>query len=294
MKGHRIAYTPEQMDWLEANRAMVISNYHAAFVAAFNRAEVTAAQLHGLRKRKGWKVGRAPGRMVGRNRRYSDAEITWLRDNAALPIGEYHAGFQMEFDRPAVTPDRLQSLRKRLGWKTGRTGRFEKGRASPNKGKPCPPGVGGRHPNARATQFKKGARSGRAQALHQPIGTERLHADGYLERKVNKDLPMQARWRFVHLIRWEAVNGPIPEGHCLKSVDGDRSNTDPTNWTAIPRGVLPRLNGGRATRHIPYDTAAPALKPTLLALARVEHQARQLRRGQPSEAGQITPKETSR
>ena len=109
-----------------------------------------------------------------------------------------------------------------------------------------------------------------------------------------EDLPMQARWRFVHLIEWEAVNGPVPDGHCLKCLDGDRTNTTPANWTLIPRGVLPRLNGGRATRHIPYDTAAAELKPTLLALARVEHQARRLRRGQPSEAGQITPKETTR
>ncbi len=288
MKGRRIIYTPAQMVWLTANRAMVISDYHRAFVAAFGRTDVTAAQLHGLRKRKGWKVGRAPGRMVGRNRRYSDAEITWLRDNAALPIGEYHAGFQAEFDRPAVTPARLQSLRKRLGWKTGRTGRFEKGRVSPNRGKPCPPGVSGRHPNARATWFKKGARSGRAQALHLPIGSERRHAGGYLERKVNEDLPMQARWRFVHLIEWEAINGPVPDGHCLKCLDGDRTNTAPANWTLIPRGALPRLNGGRTGRHIPYDTAAPALKPALLTLARVEHQARRLRRGQ------ATPKETTR
>ena len=62
------------------------------------------------------------------------------------------------------------------------------------------------------TQFKKGERTGRAAELYKPIGSERLHVSGYLERKIHDGLPMQSRWRFVHLLNWEAENGPVPEG----------------------------------------------------------------------------------
>ncbi|MNY11322.1 hypothetical protein D3C86_1443450 [compost metagenome] len=80
----------------------------------------------------------------------------------------------------------------------------------------------------------------------------------------------------MHL--WEALNGPVPEGYCLKCLDGDKTNTDPANWTAISRGVLPRLNGGRATRIMAYDTAPDELKPALLTIAKIDHRARELRR----------------
>ncbi|WP_333611908.1 HNH endonuclease [Brevundimonas bullata] len=91
-------------------------------------------------------------------------------------------------------------------------------------------------------------------------------------------MPLQSRWRLVHLVEWEAVNGPIPEGQCLKSVDGDRSNTDPSNWQMIPRALLPRLNGGRFKKHLAYDEAAPEVRPALLTIAKIDHRARELRR----------------
>lgn len=278
MKGSRIIYSAAEMAWLEQHRTMVLSDYHRGFVEAFGREDVSAQNLHGLRKRRGWKVGRAPGRMAGRNRRYSDAEMAWLKANAGLPIQDYHAGFQATFGRAEATTARLHSLRKRLGWKTGRDGRFAPGAVPPNKGKPCPPGVGGRHPNARKTQFKKGQLSARNKAMYLPIGSERTRPDGYVERKINDDLPVQNRWRFVHLIEWEAANGPLPDGHCLKCLDGDRGNTRLDNWVLIPRGVLPRLNGGKATKGPAYDAVSPEVRPAVLALARVQQQASQLRR----------------
>lgn len=284
MKGARIAYSDAEMAWLEANRTMVISDYHRAFLAAFGRDDVSANNLHGLRKRKGWKVGRAPGRLKGRSWKFNAAERAWLKANCTLPIADYHAGYQAEFDRPEITAPKLHGLRKREGWRTGRTGWFAKGAASPNKGKRCPPGQGGRHPNARRTQFKPGARTGRAAEIYKPIGAEVVR-DGYLVRKIHDGRPMQSRWRAVHLLRWEEANGPVPEGHCLKVLDGDRLNTDPSNWALIPRGVLPRLNGGKSSRGLVFDDAAPEVKPALLAIAKVDHAARRLRRSRNPQSG---------
>lgn len=57
-KGQWISYSAAEMAWLEANRAMVISDYHRAFCEAFGRQDATLVNLHSLRKRKGWTTGR--------------------------------------------------------------------------------------------------------------------------------------------------------------------------------------------------------------------------------------------
>lgn len=277
-----IPYSDAEMAWLEANRAMIISDYHRSFVEAFGRDDVTAAHLHGLRKRKGWKVGRAPGRYVGRRRQYSPAEINWLRANRALAIGDYHARFCAAFDRTDVSAAKLHGLRKREGWKTGRTGRFVKGQISHNKGKICAPGTGGRHPNAQRTQFKKG------QPSHTYLGPghERIdETDGYVILIVAEKSPWTgAATRPVHKHRWlwEHANGPVPEGHALKCLDGDKTNTDPSNWEPVPRGVLARLNGGRLRKTISYDDAPTELKPAILAVAKLKHQIRANKSGKGS------------
>lgn len=220
--------------------------------------------------------------MKGRAIIYSDAEMAWLEANCTLVISEYHRGFCEAFDRD-VSAVNLHALRKRKGWKTGRTGCFEKGSVPHNKGVPCAEGRGGRHPNARKTQFQKGhGRSGVAVQLYKPIGTERYDKNGYLQRKVNDGFPLQRRWRFVHVINWEAVNGPVPKGYALKCLDGNKLNTDPTNWEAVPRALLPRLAGGTRKQHVAYDDAPAELKPAILSVAKLEYELR--RRGQSSEA----------
>lgn len=207
--------------------------------------------------------------MKGRRISYSAAEMAWLEENRLLPIADYYASFVGQFDRSDVTAENLHSLRKRKGWRTGRTGRFEPGQPAANKGQSCAPGQGGRHPNAIATQFKKGERRGIANKLYVPIGTE-LVRDGYLCRKINDDLPPHHRWRAVHILNWEALHGPIPAGHCLKCLDGNRMNTSPNNWKLVSRGTLARLNGGRHKKRLSFDQAHPEVRSAVMALAEFE------------------------
>lgn len=212
--------------------------------------------------------------MKGKWVRYSEAELAWIEGHAQEPRAQAHAAFCLEFGRSDVTLSNFNALCKRNGWLTGRTGCFEKGQVSWNAGKKCEPGRGGRHPNAKATQFKKGSRSGIATKLYKPVGTERVNQSGYLERKIHDGMPLQSRWRAVHLLEWEKANGPLPKGMALKCLDGDRLNTAADNWVAIPRALLPRLNG-RFGRN--YDDAPPELKPAILAIAKLEHAAREHR-----------------
>lgn len=216
--------------------------------------------------------------MKGRAIPYSAEEMAWLEDNRLMVISDYHAAFLARFGRHDVSIVNLHSLRKRKGWKTGRTGCFEKGQTAHNKGKKCEPGKGGNHPNARRTQFRKGERRGVAVELYKPMGTERITEDGYRERKIHDGMPLQSRWRLVHLIEWEAANGPVPEGHCLKCIDGNRQNCDPANWEAIPRALLPRLAGGNRFRPVlAYDDAPAELKPVVLATAKLAHAVKKAR-----------------
>ena len=220
--------------------------------------------------------------MKGVHIHYSAAELEWLEENRTMPIQEYWAAWCDKFGRTDVSAGNLHALRKRKGWRTGRTGHFTKGQEAHNKGRKCGAGKGGRHPNAIATQFKPGVRQGIAVALYKPVGTERVTDDGYIERKVNDGLPLNTRWRAVHLINWEAVNGPLPAGHCLKCLDGNKGNTDPANWECISRALLPRLNGGRMKTKLAYDDASPEVRPAILAIAKLDNQARQARKGKGS------------
>lgn len=200
---------------------------------------------------------------------YNKAEIAWLERNHSLPISEYHAAFCQRFERADVQAGHLHALRKRKGWKTGRTGCFEKGFTPANKGKKCPPGVGGNHPNARKTQF------GKRHLPHNTkfLGHERVSKDGYTEISVAQQNPhtgFERRYVLKHRWLWEQENGPVPKGSALKCLDGNRLNVDPSNWEAVPRGVLARLNGGRHKKRIAYDAAPDALKPTVMAIAKLE------------------------
>ena len=199
--------------------------------------------------------------------RYSKTELGWIERHRTLPRAEAHRRFCEKFGRDDVTLDNYKALCTRRGWTTGRTGRIEKGATSWNKGRKCPDGEGGRHPNARRTHFKPGVRQGVATRHYKPIGTERLSKEGYLERKIHDGMPLQSRWRAVHLIRWEAENGKLPRGHCLKCLDDNRLNTDPSNWVAIPRAALPFLNGHRG---YDYSKMPAELKPSVLTLAKVK------------------------
>jgi len=204
---------------------------------------------------------------------YSDQEVAWLSANRTLPIREYHQAFCARFGRADVSAVNLNALRKRKGWQTGRTGRFEKGHAPCNKGVPCAPGTGGRHPNARKTQFSKG------QLPHNTkyLGHERVSKDGYVEisiDEVNPHTGFERRYVLKHKHLWEAANGPLPEGMCLKCRDGNKLNTDPSNWEPISRAALPLLNGRYG---LGYDTAEPEVKPAVMALARLKLKARSTR-----------------
>lgn len=209
--------------------------------------------------------------MKGKRIPYSAAEIAWLKQSAGLSRADAYAQFVEAFGRDDISEGQVTAYRKRNGIRCGGDGRFVKGRpGSPSRGK-----LMANHPNSKATRFQKG----HAPHNQNYIGHERINHEGYVEISVAKPNPhTKADRHYVtkHRLLWEEINGPVPEGHVLKCLDGDKQNTDPTNWLAIPRALLPRLNGRWGS--LSYDEAEPELKPYILAAARLQHAAREARK----------------
>lgn len=65
-----------------------------------------------------------------------------------------------------------------------------------------------------------------------PLGTERTRG-GYRERKVAMDGPHWQRWRFVHVLLWEAHHGPVPQGSMLVFRDGNPEHITLDNLKSI-------------------------------------------------------------
>lgn len=190
---------------------------------------------------------------------YSVEEMEWLEANRLLVLSDYHSGFCAAFGRSDVSKDNLRSLRQRKGWKTGR--RMQKGMPAPwRKGKKL-------NIQANPSWFKPGRPAHNKNAPgHEAID------DGYVRMVVDQPHPVTgvANHRvYKHRWRWEEENGPIPAGHLLKCRDGNRQNTDPSNWFLVPAGVLSRMVGGRGVRD--FDRAPEELRPTIVALATLDY-----------------------
>ena len=107
------------------------------------------------------------------------------------------------------TPEFMRTIHGAQLKQAGIGHRFHAAQTPWNKGKA---GSTGNHPNTQRTQFKAGRRPEEARN-YQPIGSLRIGKDGILQRKITDDqsiYPSQ-RWRSVHRIVWEEVNGDRAE-----------------------------------------------------------------------------------
>lgn len=129
----------------------------------------------------------------------------------------------------------------RLDGVRGTSHRFTKGHETWNAGMKLPG-----HGNP-ATYFKTGQLNGRAALIVVPMGSYRVNADGYLDRKISDEPgPQHRRWKPVHRLVWETAHGPIPPGHAVAFLPG-RYSTDPEKITLdalelVTRSELMRRN----------------------------------------------------
>lgn len=215
--------------------------------------------------------------MKGRRIQWFDDELAWIAQSVSwYPTrAAQHAAFRRRFGRDDVPFTAFAALCKRRGWLTGRDGRFAPGQESHNKGRKgeCAPGSEkGWFPPGHRPHTWRGAG-------HESVDGR----DGYVWMIVDETNPYTgAATRRVrkHRWLWEQAHGPVPAGHCLKCLDGDRTNTDPSNWECVPRALLPMLNGGPHRTVLAYDDAEPDVKPALMTLARLRRAAARAGKGE--------------
>jgi hypothetical protein len=275
MNGRRIHYSADELLFVAARRALPRREIHAAFVTAFGRTDVTVSHLKALCTRAGWSTDRVC--FTADEDEVLRAEFPH-RPTAAVAVmlgrsvtSTVHRARTLGLYKTAEYLASPVSGRLQRGASIGAATCFRKGHVPATKGVKRPEGwAPGRMAD---TQFRKA----QAPRNWRPLGSTRM-IKGYQFTKV-ADTPLVSwtkNWRQTHVLNWEAVHGPMPDGHALKSIDGNRSNPDAANWQLVPRSIMPRLAGGRHGR-LGYDQAPDALKPIILTVARLAHAVTQRR-----------------
>ena len=191
---------------------------------------------------------------------YSKKELAWVKENCTLEKNKLHLAFIEQFNRHDVSAANLIGLRKRNGWKTGRTGCFVKGHA---------PRGGGAKKGGNTGSFKAGAMPHNTL----PLYSERIcKKEGYILIKIPEPNPhtnATTRYKHKHIWLWEQKNGPTPKDHVIVFKNGNRLECEIANLECVPRSVLGQLNRRLKASEYPQE-----VRPTLLTLARLEDKKR--------------------
>jgi len=115
-------------------------------------------------------------------------------------------------------------------------GQFTPGHQSWNKGTHY--AAGGR---SAETRFGKGHKP----ANTVPIGTVVLDHYGYQKQKIRENAPRgmtRHNWQFVHILLWEEHHGPVPPGHNVVFINGNKADIRIENLELITRREQMRRN----------------------------------------------------
>lgn len=169
---------------------------------------------------------------------WTDEMLDYIRENAPeMPFKQLSEEMKIRFNRPDMSVDKIKNCISRNHIHTGRTGFFVKGHVPTNKGQKLSDET---KQKIAHTWFKKGNRP----PNEMPVGSQIVSYDGYLMQKVSDDLnmPRRLRWKPVHHLVWEQVNGPVPSGHIVIFLDGNKQNFSIDNLKLISRKTNAGLN----------------------------------------------------
>lgn len=256
----RFKYTAEQIEFLRGHQLTPLSALVEMFNSRFGM-QKTARALHSFYGNHSIKrVRKGPGKGNGKSKMYTPEQMQFIRDNyTGRSVVELSAIFNSKFGTDR-TWQQIKTFVHNRGIVSGRTGQFEKGQVSWNKG------VKG-FMGANATSFKKG----NAPANRKPLYTERICSkDGFILIKVPERDPhtgFPTRYKHKHVWVWEQANGPVPEGHAVVFKDSNKLNCDLDNLMLLTRTELLSINL-HGYREMPIE-----LKPTILSIAKIEAKA---------------------
>lgn len=235
----RVMYTEEHIEFLRKGyKTMSIRNLTVAFNEEFDLHKSLGAIGSILpRHNITTKILNRPRTLSGNYRSFTEEQVDFIkREYKYLSLKGLTEAFNKEFGtNKGVNQLRYFITNHKIS--SGRTGCFEKGSVSWNKGL-----TGYMGPNV--TSFKKG----HLPAGTRQVGDERICSkDGYALVKVQEPDPnvpgRKTRWKPKHVDVWEKEHGPVPKGHIVIFLDGDKTNCDDiNNLVMITRAVNAYLN----------------------------------------------------
>ncbi|MCK3859638.1 HNH endonuclease [Streptococcus suis] len=158
-----------------------------------------------------------------------------------------------------LNANQIKNYRRNHGLKSGLTGHFEKGRIPHNKGKKYP----NMPPNS--GQFKKGSKP----INWVPVGTIRYTTDGYPKIKIAEP----NIWKQMHRKVWEEHYGPIPSGHAVVFLNGDKTNVDISNLACVNRSDIAQMNKNR------YFDSDPETTKAAIGLVQLQRKVKEITNG---------------
>jgi hypothetical protein len=236
----RKIYMPKHINFLGKK---IIGRSYREVTLLFNERfgfSATESAIKALVGKNGLGNNHGSGVLRVERRKYLPHHIRFLK---GIVKGRSYAEITRIFNREfgfTVSVKALSAFLKKHNLKNGLDGRFHPGQIPHNKGRKgyCSPGSekGWFRPGHPGYKWKE-----------KPVGSERVNADGYVEVKYS-DKPCttaqqrQRRWKGKHILVWEKANGPVPKGHAVIFVDGNRRNFKLKNLALVSRKELAVLN----------------------------------------------------
>jgi hypothetical protein len=254
----RKIYTDKQIEFLRKGfLTMGIPDLTRVFNKKFKQKKTDSAIQSALKNRK-ITCGRTTGDLnKGRSHIFTPPQVDFIKNNYIyFSQKDLTDNFNQHY-RTEFTEQQIRSFTRNHKIKSGRTGRFERGRL------PWKTGTKGIC-HGSSTSFTLG----NTPPNTRPLGAERVDTkDGYILVKVDEPNPFttaQTRFKHKHVVIWESKHGPVPSGLVIIFKDGDKLNFDDDNLIAVSRAELLRLN------QYNYKKIPGVLRPGVLALAKLE------------------------
>lgn len=254
----RRKYTDKQIEYLRSGyKECGINDLTEEFNKIFNTNKSTV-EIKCTLKRYSIKCGRTTGDLNrGRSRVFSPGQIDFIKTQykhytlrkLTIELNDQYGS--------NITEQQVRSFTRNHKINSGRTGQFEKGCFTWNKGTKglC---------HGSSTSFRKGHIPGNTRQLY----SERIDSkDGYTLIKVPEANPYtnaQTRFKLKHVVIWEKEHGPVPKGQIIIFKDGDKTNITIDNLQSVSRSELLRLN------RCNYKNIHNELKPALFSLVKLE------------------------
>ncbi|MGQ7673254.1 HNH endonuclease signature motif containing protein [Streptococcus suis] len=183
----------------------------------------TKSQIADVRKRLGLPVGK-----VFQKKLLTYEQHQYFLNNHQGKVAHIFAEEMNKKFGLTLTGQQIKRYRNNNNLYSGLTGHFKKGHIPVNKGKKFP----NTPPNS--GQLKKGSKP----PNWVPVGTIRYTTDGYPKIKIAEP----SIWKQMHRKVWEEHYGPIPSGHSVVFLNGDKTNWDISNLACLSKNEVVRMN----------------------------------------------------